>query len=72
MHRQLEAAMANGAMPDPDALADPVSCTTLSDAVDNYANTVNATVQVRMKFDSASFTPTFTATKIVIKGKSKI
>ena len=57
---------------DPDALADPVSCTTLSDAVDNYANTVNATVQVRMKFDTASFTPTFTATKIVIKGKSKI
>ena len=57
---------------DPDALADPVSCTTLSDAVDNYANTVNAPVQVRMKFDSASFTPTFTATKIVIKGKSKI
>ena len=57
---------------DPDALADPVSCNTLSDAVDNYANTVNATVQVRMKFDSASFTPTFTATKIVIKGKSKI
>ena len=57
---------------DPDALADPVSCTTLSDAVDNYANTVNATVQVRMKFDAASFTPTFTATKIVIKGKSKI
>jgi len=49
-----------------------VSCNTLSDAVDNYANTVNATVQVRMKFDSASFTPTFTATKIVIKGKSKI
>jgi len=57
---------------DPDALADPVSCNTLSDAVDNYANTVNATVQVRMKFDTASFTPTFTATKIVIKGKSKI
>ncbi len=57
---------------DPDALADPVSCTTLSDAVDNFASTVNATVQVRMKFDSASFTPTFTATKIVIKGKSKI
>jgi hypothetical protein len=57
---------------DPDALADPVSCTVLSDAVDNYANTVKATTQVRMKFDAASFTPTFTATKIVIKGKSKI
>jgi hypothetical protein len=57
---------------DPDALADPVSCTVLSDAVDNYANTVQATTQVRMKFDSASFTPTFTATKIVIRGKSKI
>jgi len=57
---------------DPDALADPVSCTVLSDAVDNYANTVKATTQVRMKFDAASFTPTFTATKIVIRGKSKI
>ncbi len=57
---------------DPDAIADPVSCTTLSDAVDNFANTVQATVQVRMAFDEASFTPTFTATKIVIRGKSKI
>ncbi len=57
---------------DPDALADPVSCKVLSDATDDYANTVKATTQVRMKFDAASFTPTFTATKIVIKGKSKI
>ncbi len=57
---------------DSDAIADRVSCTNLSDAVDDFANTVNATVQVRMKFDDASFTPTFTATKIVIKGKNKI
>ena len=57
---------------DPDALADPVSCAVLSDAVDNFANTVQAITQERMKFDAASFTPTFTATKIVIKGKSKI
>jgi hypothetical protein len=57
---------------DPDALADPVSCRVLSDATDDYANTVKATTQVRMKFDAASFTPTFTATKIVIRGKSKI
>lgn len=57
---------------DPDAVADPVSCKVLSDATDNYANTVQATAQVRMKFNAASFTPSFTATKIVIRGKSKI
>jgi hypothetical protein len=57
---------------DADALADPVSCATLSDAADNYAQTVQAIVQARMKFDTTTMMPTFTATKIVIKGKSKI
>jgi len=57
---------------DPDAEADKVSCKVLSDAVDDTATTVKATIQARMKFDQASFTPTFTATKIVIKGKNKI
>lgn len=57
---------------DPDAEADKVSCKVLSDAVDDTATTVKATIQARMKFDQASFTPTFTATKVVIKGKNKI
>ena len=57
---------------DPDAEADKVSCKMLTDAVDDSAVTIKATIQARMKFDSASFTPTFTATKVVIKGKSKI
>lgn len=57
---------------DPDAIADKVPCKLLSDEVDDSAVVIKATVQARMKFDKTTFTPTFTATKIVIKGKSKI
>lgn len=57
---------------DADAEADKVSCKVLTDKLDDSAVTIKATIQARMKFDSASFTPTFTATKVVIKGKSKI
>lgn len=57
---------------DPDAEADKVSCKVLTDKLDDSAVTIKATIQARMKFDSASFTPNFTATKVVIKGKSKM
>ena len=57
---------------DPDAEADPVSCKILSEATDDSASTLRATVVTRMKFDQATRQPTFTATKFVIRGKSKI
>lgn len=57
---------------DPDAEADKVSCKVLSDATDDSASTLRATVVTRMKFDQATRQPAFTATKFVIRGKSKI
>lgn len=57
---------------DDDAEADKVSCKVLTDKLDDSAVTIKATIQARMKFDTASFTPSFTATKVVIKGKNKI
>lgn len=57
---------------DPDAEADPVSCKVLSEATDDSASTLRATVVTRMKFDQATRQPSFTATKFVIRGKSKI
>lgn len=57
---------------DPDAIADPVSCKVLSEETDDSATTLRATVVTRMKFDQATRQPTFTATKFIIRGKSKI
>ena len=57
---------------DPDAIADPVSCKVLSEETDDSATTLRATVVTRMKFDQATRQPSFTATKFVIRGKSKI
>ncbi len=57
---------------DPDAVADKVSCKVLSEQTDDVATTLKATVVTRMKFDAATRQPTFTATKFVIRGKSKI
>lgn len=57
---------------DPDAEADKVSCKVLSEATDDSASTLRATVVTRMKFDAATRQPAFTATKFVIRGKNKI
>ncbi len=57
---------------DPDAEADPVRCTVLSEETDDSATTLRATVVTRMKFDQATRQPSFTATKFIIRGKSKI
>ncbi len=57
---------------DPDAEPDKVSCKVLSEETDDSASTLRATVVTRMKFDQATRQPSFTATKFVIRGKSKI
>lgn len=55
---------------DQNAEPDRVPCAQLSDAADNWPGSHQATIQARMKFDSTTFMPTFTATKILVKGKS--
>ena len=50
--------------------ADILPCKRLSDFADNIAGSVNATFTGKMKFDTATFTPSFIATKIVILKKS--
>ena len=49
---------------------DILPCKRLSDFADNIAGSVNATFTGKMKFDTATFTPSFIATKIVILKKS--
>ena len=56
---------------DKDREADDIlPCKRLSDFADNIAGSVNATFTGKMKFDKATFTPSFIATKIVILKKS--
>jgi len=56
---------------DKDKEADDIlPCKRLSDFADNIAGSVNATFTGKMKFDKATFTPSFLATKIVILKKS--
>ncbi|MEI7691351.1 MAG: hypothetical protein WCJ50_02370 [Actinomycetes bacterium] len=56
---------------DKDKEADDIlPCKRLSDFADNIAGSVNATFTGKMKFDKATFTPSFIATKIVILKKS--
>ena len=57
---------------DRDSLPDKVSCRVLSEETDDVAAVLKATVVTRMKFDPVTRTPTFTATKFVIRGKNKI
>ncbi len=56
---------------DPGLVPDEVvPCKTLADLVDNVAGSINATFTGKMVFDEASFTPSFKAKKIVMRGKS--